>query len=211
MAGVRYDGGGIARTVAATRAASRESCAPASLRASRELRAGGVTTVEIKSGYELTVEGEARELRRRERVQRRSARGSARTSCRPSSSDDRDGYVELVRGGDARGVRAQGASGPTCSVTEGPSASTRRGSILERARARPGWRPRLHANQLGPQRRRRSRGRARLPRASTTAPTSRTATSTCSARRRPWPRCCRARSSRRVRPTPRRADCSTPG
>jgi imidazolonepropionase len=62
MAGRRYDGGGIGRTVAATRAASNVSLREATGARVRELRANGVTTIEIKSGYELTVDGEARLL-----------------------------------------------------------------------------------------------------------------------------------------------------
>jgi imidazolonepropionase len=63
MAGRPYDGGGIAATVAATRAAS-----DAGLRALlgariAELRAQGTTTVEVKSGYGLTVADELRSLR----------------------------------------------------------------------------------------------------------------------------------------------------
>ena len=61
MAGTPYDGGGIASTVAATRAASddaaaRPGCAGCSPRCARQ----GTTTVEIKSGYGLTVDDEAR-------------------------------------------------------------------------------------------------------------------------------------------------------
>ena len=63
MAGAAYDGGGIARTVEATRAASDETLR--SLLASRiaEMRAQGTTTVEIKSGYGLDTEQEMRSLR----------------------------------------------------------------------------------------------------------------------------------------------------
>ena len=63
MNGQRYDGGGIASTVAATRAASDDTLR--SLLAARvaEARAQGTTTVEVKSGYGLTVDDEARALR----------------------------------------------------------------------------------------------------------------------------------------------------
>jgi len=60
MNGERYDGGGIARTRRSTQAASESELRRLSEKRLRELRAGGVTTVEIKSGYELTVEGEYR-------------------------------------------------------------------------------------------------------------------------------------------------------
>jgi imidazolonepropionase len=63
MSGAPYDGGGIASTVSATRKASDEQLR-ARLRALLvEMRAQGTTTVEVKSGYGLTVEDEARCLR----------------------------------------------------------------------------------------------------------------------------------------------------
>jgi imidazolonepropionase len=62
MAGERYDGGGIGRSVASTRAASTEELRRATSRRRTELLNNGVTTVEIKSGYELTTEGEVRLL-----------------------------------------------------------------------------------------------------------------------------------------------------
>ncbi|MEU5873823.1 imidazolonepropionase [Glycomyces sp. NPDC047369] len=63
MSGEPYDGGGIRTTVTATRRASderlRENCA----RLTAEMLRQGTTTVEIKSGYGLTVEDELRSLR----------------------------------------------------------------------------------------------------------------------------------------------------
>jgi imidazolonepropionase len=63
MSGARYDGGGIGTTVAATRAASDEVLRGRLRGLIAEMRAQGTTTVEIKSGYGLTVEDEARALR----------------------------------------------------------------------------------------------------------------------------------------------------
>jgi imidazolonepropionase len=63
MSGVAYDGGGIASTVRATRAATDEELRVRLARLLGEARAQGTTTVEIKSGYGLTVEAEARALR----------------------------------------------------------------------------------------------------------------------------------------------------
>lgn len=63
MAGSRYDGGGIAATVAATRAAPDDELRALLRQRRAELRAQGSTTVEIKSGYGLDVEQESRLLR----------------------------------------------------------------------------------------------------------------------------------------------------
>ncbi len=62
MAGQPYDGGGIASTVAATRAASDAELRTLVATRVAEMRAQGTTTVEIKSGYGLTVADEARAL-----------------------------------------------------------------------------------------------------------------------------------------------------
>jgi imidazolonepropionase len=63
MTGVRYDGGGIATSVNATRAASDDELRTLVAARVAEMRAQGTTTVEIKSGYGLNVEDEARSLR----------------------------------------------------------------------------------------------------------------------------------------------------
>ena len=60
MAGETYDGGGIMNTVTATRSASTDELRQSTQRRLDSLRANGVTTVEMKSGYELTLEGEVR-------------------------------------------------------------------------------------------------------------------------------------------------------
>ncbi|MDQ2797228.1 MAG: imidazolonepropionase [Actinomycetota bacterium] len=62
MAGERYDGGGIASTVTATRAASDADLRAGVVARLTELRRQGTTTVEIKSGYGLTVVDEQRML-----------------------------------------------------------------------------------------------------------------------------------------------------
>ena len=63
MSGARYDGGGISRTVSATRGASDDVLRSRLRGLVAEMRAQGTTTVEIKSGYGLTVPDEARCLR----------------------------------------------------------------------------------------------------------------------------------------------------
>lgn len=62
MSGSPYAAGGIRTTVAATRAASDEELTARVSRLVTEMRRQGTTTVEIKSGYGLTVTDEARAL-----------------------------------------------------------------------------------------------------------------------------------------------------
>ncbi len=62
MTGEPYAAGGIRTTVAATRTATDEQLAANVARHLTEMRAQGTTTVEIKSGYGLTVRDEARSL-----------------------------------------------------------------------------------------------------------------------------------------------------
>ena len=56
-------GGGIRSTVAATRAASDQQLLSAAMKRAYAMEEGGVTTLEIKSGYGLSLEHEARCLR----------------------------------------------------------------------------------------------------------------------------------------------------
>lgn len=56
-------GGGIRSTVAATRAASEDALLASATRRARALMAEGVTTLEVKSGYGLSLDAEARCLR----------------------------------------------------------------------------------------------------------------------------------------------------
>src|SRR5712671_6709586 len=75
LAGASYEeiaraGGGIVSTVKATRAASEDDLIAQSLPRLDALIAEGVTTIEIKSGYGLNVETEARTLRAARRLGR---------------------------------------------------------------------------------------------------------------------------------------------
>ena len=97
MAGAVYDGGGIVRTVAATREASRADLTTASHARAAALRRSGVTTMEVKSGYDLTVEGEARLLEVANTVTTETTYLGAHVVA-PEFTHDRDGYVELVAG-----------------------------------------------------------------------------------------------------------------
>ncbi|HEY5262692.1 MAG TPA: imidazolonepropionase [Acidimicrobiales bacterium] len=97
MNGNPYDGGGIARTVDATRAASSDVLGRTTNQRFSELRAGGVTTVEIKSGYALTVEGESRLLDIANIFSDEVTFLGAHVVPK-EFANDRGAYVDLVRG-----------------------------------------------------------------------------------------------------------------
>lgn len=95
MAGEPYDGGGIAATVEATRSASDTELRTLVAARVAEMRAQGTTTVEIKSGYGLTVADEARALAVAAEVTPETTFLGAHVVPRGA---DRDAYVELVAG-----------------------------------------------------------------------------------------------------------------
>jgi imidazolonepropionase len=97
MAGEPYTGGGIATTVAATRAASDDELRVRLAALVAEMRRQGTTTVEIKSGYGLTVADEARALRLAGEVTAETTYLGAHVVPR-EFADDRDAYVRLVAG-----------------------------------------------------------------------------------------------------------------
>ena len=97
MAGTPYDGGGIGVSVTATRAATDDELRALLAARVAEMRALGTTTIEVKSGYGLTVDDEVRSLRLAARSPTRPP-SSAPTSCRRSARDDRAAYLDLVCG-----------------------------------------------------------------------------------------------------------------
>ena len=95
VGGAPYDGGGIAGTVAATRAASDEWLLARLRGFVAEMRAQGTTTVEVKSGYGLTVDDEVRSLRIAREVTPETTFLGAHVV--PRGADRRE-YVDLVTG-----------------------------------------------------------------------------------------------------------------
>ncbi len=97
MAGTPYDGGGIGVSVTATRAASDDELR-ALLRARvAEMRSLGTTTVEVKSGYGLTVDDEVRSLRLAREVTDETTFLGAHV-VPPEARDHRAAYLDLVCG-----------------------------------------------------------------------------------------------------------------
>ena len=154
MTGTPYDGGGIAVSVAATRAASDDELRRLVAGRVAEMRAQGTTTVEIKSGYGLTLEDELRSLRiARELTPHTTFLGAHVVP--PEYAADRAAYVELVTGPMLDAVVADGPTALAESIDvfcephsahafDGDEART----VLEAGRA-AGLALRVHGNQLG--------------------------------------------------------------
>ncbi|MGY6497799.1 MAG: imidazolonepropionase [Microcella sp.] len=97
MTGVPYTAGGIRRTVAATRAASDGELRATLARHVGEAHRQGITTLEIKSGYGLTLDDEARALRLAREVSDETTYLGAHV-VPAEYADDRTAYVDLVCG-----------------------------------------------------------------------------------------------------------------
>jgi imidazolonepropionase len=146
-------GGGIVSTMKATRAASEAQLTGESGRRLDALIEGGVTTVEIKSGYGLDLESELKCLR----VARGLAQGrnvSIRTTLLgahtvpPEFKGRADAYVDFVCGELIPAAAREGLADAVDAFCEGigfTPAQTRR--VFEAARAN-GLRVKLHADQL---------------------------------------------------------------
>ncbi|CAA9361951.1 MAG: Imidazolonepropionase [uncultured Nocardioidaceae bacterium] len=147
MAGQRYDGGGIRTTVAATRAASDEQLTANLVRHLGEMRRQGTTTVEVKSGYGLTVADEARALALAARLTPETTFLGAHV-VPPEYADDPAGYVELVTGPMLEAC-APHARWVDAFCERGAFDVDQARAVLT-AGAEAGLRGRLHANQLGP-------------------------------------------------------------
>ncbi|WP_202805714.1 imidazolonepropionase [Actinopolymorpha alba] len=147
MGGQPYTAGGIRSTVEATRAASDEMLRAGVARLVGEMRASGTTTVEIKSGYGLTVRDEARSLAIAQEFTSETTYLGAHV-VPPEYADRRDDYVTLVCQEmlDAGAAYARWVD-VFCDRGAFDADETR--AILQAGKAR-GLHPRLHANQLAP-------------------------------------------------------------
>jgi imidazolonepropionase len=147
MAGESYAAGGIRTTVAATRAATDEQLTAHVARLVQEMGRQGTTTVEIKSGYGLTVHDEARSLAvARQFTDETTFLGAHVVPA--EYADDPDGYVALVTGPMLEAA-APYARWIDAFCEEGAFDVDQARAVLE-AGAAHGLRGRLHASQLGP-------------------------------------------------------------
>ena len=146
MSGTPYTAGGIHTTVAATRQASDAELLSNARTLVREARAQGTTTLEVKSGYGLTVQDEARALSVAGRVTDEVTFMGAHLVA-PEYADDPEGYVDLLTGPMVE------ACAPLARWVD---VFCERGAFDEQAARRilaagaeHGLLPRVHGNQLG--------------------------------------------------------------
>jgi len=106
LTGVPYEtiakqGGGILSTVNATRAASESQLVGLALQRLSALTADGVTTIEIKSGYGLTLEDELKMLRAAKQLEQHASIKVSTTllaahAVPPEYKDNADSYIRYV-------------------------------------------------------------------------------------------------------------------
>lgn len=146
MAGQPYVAGGIRRTVAATRAASDDELRARLRGFVDEMHRQGTTTFEVKTGYDLTVDGEARLARLAREVTDEVTFLGAHV-VPDEFAGDRDAYIDLVCGPmlDAVLPFARWID-VFCERGAFTPAESRR---ILLAGIDAGLLPRLHANQLG--------------------------------------------------------------
>jgi imidazolonepropionase len=145
MRGRPYEAGGIRSTVEATRAATDGALTDAARRLAGEALRSGTTALEVKSGYGLTVEDEARLLTIARTVGDEVTFLGAHV-VPAECADDPDGYVDLVCGAmmDACAPLAE-----WCDVfcDRGAFDGSQARRVLQAGRDR-GMGLRVHANQL---------------------------------------------------------------
>ncbi len=143
MTGEPYSAGGIRTTVAATRAATDEQLTSHVARLVQEMGRQGTTTLEIKSGYGLSVHDEARSLA----VARQFTEETTFLGAHVVPSDsDPAAYVDLVTG-PMLAAAAPYARWIDVFCEDGAFDADQARTILA-AGAAAGLRGRLHANQL---------------------------------------------------------------
>ena len=146
MTGTPYSAGGIRTTVAATRAATDEQLTANVARHVTEMRRQGTTTVEIKSGYGLSVADEARSLAIAAQATKETTFLGAHV-VPPEHADDPAGYVELVTGPMLEAC-APHARWIDVFCERGAFDADQARAILQAGKGK-GLDGRLHANQLG--------------------------------------------------------------
>jgi len=158
LKGARYEeiaraGGGILSTVAATRAASEGELVASALPRLDALLAEGATTVEIKSGYGLTIEDECKQLRAAKRLAHERNVGIVTTflgahALPAETNGDRDAYIDRLCREWMPAVARKGLAEAVDAFCESIAFSPEQvARVFEAATANGLW-VKLHADQL---------------------------------------------------------------
>jgi len=160
-AGASYEdiakaGGGIASTVAKTRAASATDLISSARRRLHALMAGGVTTVEIKSGYGLDTANEMRLLNAAKALGKSEPVRVVGTllalhALPPEFADRRDDYVKMVVDEMIPAIAKAGLATSVDAFCDTIAFTPHEVERLFRAASEHGLRVKLHAEQLSNQ------------------------------------------------------------
>jgi imidazolonepropionase len=158
LAGASYQeiaraGGGILSTVAATRAASQDELVAAALPRLDALMAEGVTTIEIKSGYGLDTDTEARQLRAARTLGRLRPVNVTTTllgahALPPEAHGDSDAYIAGLCAEMLPVIAGQGIADAVDAFMEGIAFNATETARVFEVAKRLGLPVKLHADQL---------------------------------------------------------------
>ncbi|MBF9233886.1 imidazolonepropionase [Microvirga alba] len=146
-------GGGIVSTVKATRAASEDDLLASALPRLDHLLAEGCTTVEIKSGYGLDLDTEARMLRVARRLADKRPIGITTTflgahALPPDTNDNKDIYIDRVCREMLPAIARESLADAVDAFCEGIAFSPEQTARVFAAAKALGLRVKLHADQL---------------------------------------------------------------
>ncbi|KFG69945.1 imidazolonepropionase [Microvirga sp. BSC39] len=146
-------GGGIVSTVKATRAASEDALVASALPRLDHLIREGCTTIEIKSGYGLDLDTEARSLRaaRRLGVERPVSVTTTFLGAHalpPEANGDKDAFIEKICGEMMPALAREGLTDAVDAFCEGIAFSPEQTARVFQAAKALGLKIKLHADQL---------------------------------------------------------------
>ncbi len=150
---IARSGGGIVSTVKATRAASEDELVASALPRLDHLIAEGCTTVEIKSGYGLDLETEARSLRAARRLAGMRPISVTTTflgahSLPPEANGNKDAFIDKVCGEMLPALAREGLADAVDAFCEGIAFSPEQTARVFEAAKAHGLGVKLHADQL---------------------------------------------------------------
>ena len=158
LAGASYEeiakaGGGIVSTVKATRAAGEAELIDQALPRLDALIAEGATTVEIKSGYGLSLEQEQKQLRAARALGQRRPVDIVTTflgahALPPEANGDKDAYIARVCDEMIPAIAREGLADAVDAFCEGIAFSPAQVARVFETAERHGLRVKLHADQL---------------------------------------------------------------